>query len=295
MLAIMLHIFHSESNRRRRWQARAQGRELAFRAQIDNALVLLPHYVASPLSPMAQYVDPQSICKLFQLSAPSFIKGLRETGIPSRIDKSVLSKLSGSSQSALIAALKWLDLIDAVGVPTPKLHILVDADGPKYSQALRSVLEASYAFMTDGTIDLAKGTGSQLEAKFREYGVQGSTVVKSMAFFIVAARDAGVQLGPHIKAPKVLSNGGAKKRVKKAAQAADAVNDEPDGDDDDPDGIPEHMPGFVKIPIPLHGMEDGAVFLPDNMTAAQWAYALKITKFLIENYRLEEPQSGAQQ
>lgn len=222
----------------------------------------------------------------------NFIKGLRETGIPSRIDKSVLSKLSGSSQSALVAGLKWLDLIDAAGVPTAKLQALVDAEGPKYSQALRSVLEGSYAFMTDGSIDLAKGTGSQLEAKFREYGPTGSTVSKCMAFFIVAARDAGVQLGPHIKAPKTQSNGNTKKRVKKPAQAADNSGDEGDDGGDVLDGIPDSMSGFVKIPIPLHGMEDGAVFLPDNMTASQWAYALKITKFLIENYRQEEPPSG---
>lgn len=218
----------------------------------------------------------------------NFIKDLRETGIPSRIDKSVLSRLSGSSQSALIAALKWLDLTDAAGVPTTKLNQLVAAEGPKYSEAMRSVLEASYAFMTNGSIDLAKGTGSQLEGKFREYDITGSTVIKCMAFFITAAREAGVQLGPHIKAPKAPSSNGGKKRPKKTAPSLDDDDDEGGASGGgDQDGIPDSMTGFVKIPIPLHGMDDGAVFLPDNLTPSQWAYALKITKFLIENYRQE--------
>ena len=58
-------------------------------------------------------------------------------------------------------------------------------------------------------------------------------------------------------------------------------------EDDDDDDLPanDHKDGFVKIHIPLHGMDDGMVYLPDNLSAAQWAYALKITKFLLDNYR----------
>ncbi len=217
----------------------------------------------------------------------NFIKGLREAGVPSRIDKHVLGKLSGSAQSALTSALKWLSLIDEAGVPTEKLESLVTADEKQYSQALRKVLEDAYSFLVDGSIDLQKGTGSQLEGKFREYGIQGSTVAKCMAFFILAAKDAGIALGPYMKAPRISNSNASRKRAKKPALGAIIQAEEEEEDVEDA-GIPEEMAGFVKIPIPLHGMEDGAVFLPDNMTGAQWAYALKITKFLIENYRLED-------
>lgn len=223
----------------------------------------------------------------------NFIKGLKETGVPSRIDKSVINKLSGSTQSALIAALKWLNLIDSAGLPMPKLEELVEADEVKYSETLASVLRESYKFTTDGTLDLAKATGSQVEQKFREYGVSGSTIIKCMAFFIAAAKDAKIELGPHVKAPKAPTSNGLKRKLKKPASTVDAEDDdEPDEDTDV--GIPDGMPGFVKIPIPLHGMDDGAVFLPDNMTKSQWAYALKITKFLIENYRPDDAPDGAE-
>lgn len=220
----------------------------------------------------------------------TFVKGLRETGVPSQIDKSVLTKLSGSSQSALMPSLRWLGLTDAAGVPTPKLEELVAANDSEFGAVLKKVLIASYEFTRDGSIDLAKATGSQVEQKFRDYGVSGSTVTKAMAFFILAAKDAKIALGPHVKAPKIAATNGAKRKVKKAAPAGPVV--EAQEEDEDDDGIPERMPGFVKIPVPLHGMPDGAVFLPDNMTAAQWSYALKITKFLIENYRLDEAAQG---
>jgi hypothetical protein len=222
----------------------------------------------------------------------NFIKGLKETGIPSRIDKSILGKLSGSAQSALIAALKWLALIDDAGLPTEKMEALVNADDATYPQILSSVLRERYKFIDDGTITLAKATGSQVEQKFREYGITGSTVIKCIAFFISACNAAKIPLGPHVKAPKALPVSGAKKRARKNGLEIDVFDSE-ESDDEEENGIPVDMPGFVKIPIPLHGMEDGAVFLPDNMTKAQWAYALKIAKFLIENYRQDDAPDGA--
>jgi hypothetical protein len=222
----------------------------------------------------------------------NFIKGLKETGVPSRIDKSVIGKLSGSTQSALIAALKWLNLIDSVGLPMPKLEELVQADEVKYSETLASVLRESYKFIDDGTLNLAKATGSQVEQKFREYGVSGSTVIKCIAFFIAAAKDAKIELGPHVKAPKAPASSSSKRKTKKQSPAAEEGGNE-EADDEGDDGIPDDMPGFVKIPIPLHGMDDGAVFLPDNMSKSQWAYALKITKFLIENYRPDDAPEEA--
>lgn len=225
----------------------------------------------------------------------NFLKGLKETTIPSRIDKSVLAKLSGSAQSALIAALKWLSLIDDAGVPTSKLEALVHAEESKYPEILAAVLRDEYTFIADGTINLAKATSSQVEQKFREYGISGSTVIKCVAFFISAAKDAKIELGPHVKAPKASSsNGGSKRRMKKQASASEQ-DDSEHTSDTDTEGVPVEMPGFIKIPIPLHGMPDGAVFLPDGMSSAQWAYALRIAKFLIENYRLEDASSDAKE
>jgi hypothetical protein len=146
----------------------------------------------------------------------SFIKGLAVAGVPSRIDKSLLRNMSGGNQSALLAALKWFDLIDDVGVPTKALEALVD-DEAGIGALLREMMPVAYEFMADGSINLERATGSMVEEKFRAYGLSGSTIVKAMAFFISACKEASITLGTHIKLPKVVrANGGGK--IKKARQ-----------------------------------------------------------------------------
>ena len=218
----------------------------------------------------------------------NFIKGLQETGVPSRIDKSVLSKLSGAGQSALISSLKWLGLIDDAQMPTQQLEELSKADTTKYSQVLAKIMHNRYPFLSDGSLVIAKATGHQVEQKFRDFGISGSTIIKCVAFFIAAAKDAKIELGPHVKAPKAVAASNGKRQSKKQTPATG--KQEPPEDEVDPEVLGE-KPGFVKIHIPLHGMADGMVYLPDNLSTSQWAYALKITKFLLENYRSDSASS----
>ena len=159
----------------------------------------------------------------------SFINGLAKTGIPSRIDKSLLRNMSGGNQSALLAALKWFSLIDDVGAHGKPLEALVAA-GDGAGAVLREMLPAAYKFMADGSIQLERATGSQVEEKFKAYGLTGSTVIKAMAFFISACKEAAIPLSAHIKLPKVVRANGAGK-AKKARQQA------PDDDENDDDEV----------------------------------------------------------
>lgn len=221
----------------------------------------------------------------------NFVRGLKDTGVPSRIDKSVLSKMSGSAQAALSSALEWLGLTDSVGVPTSKLDELVHADDEQYSRALSAILKKHYPFLSDGSLDISKATGSQVEQKFRDFKIQGSTVIKSIAFFLAAAKDASITVGPHVKAPKVSSVSGAKRTSRKSVSEA-KQGDTPKGDVGKNEGLNDR-PGFIRIIIPLHGMDDGALYLPDGLTPRQRAYALNITKFLLDNYWLDDDTQDA--
>lgn len=218
----------------------------------------------------------------------NFIKGLKATGVPSRIDKSLLRTLSGSTQAAMIAALKWLGLIDDAGLPEPALEALVQASESEYPAVLGDILKKSYGFLSDGSIVLTKATGAQVEQKFREYGIQGSTVIKAVGFFITAAKEAKIELGPHVKAPKQIPSNGAKRQLRKAMQESKGDEEQTSDEEDLGD-----RPGFVKITIPLHSMQDGMVYLPEGLSAAQWAYVLKITKFILDNYRFDGVEEGS--
>jgi uncharacterized protein DUF5343 len=125
-----------------------------------------------------------------------FMDRLRK-GVPSRVDRSVMSSLSGSNQSQLMAALSYLQLISPKGAPTEKLAALVDPEGDKSQKAMRQILLASYPFLFKG-FDLQKATFDELTGQLASAGASGDTVRKCVAFFLAAAKYAGLQISPFV-------------------------------------------------------------------------------------------------
>lgn len=152
-------------------------------------------------------------------SFQSFISGLRGSPLPDRIDRSVFGTMSGGLAYGLLSALKFLNLIDGNGVPTPPLIRLAEADGEDQKAALRVVLESAYPGLFDGTVKLDRATSAQLNDHLRkEFGIAGSTVDKAASFVLAAATAADITISNQLKARKPIGSGGAsqkKLRLKK--------------------------------------------------------------------------------
>jgi hypothetical protein len=218
----------------------------------------------------------------------NFLDELREHGeAPSVIDRSLLSKRSGSGQSALMAALRWFSLINDVGVPTTAFVDLFKATEPDRPTQIKKLIEGSYTFLSDGSINVRNATTAQLSERFRLYDISGSTLAKSIAFFMAACKEAGIALSPHIKVPSV-ANGGSRQPKRKTgripdawippsqpAQATEASQQKRALDESD----------TIEIPIPIFGMRDGAIVLPAKLNDKQWAAVVKMTQFILTNYR----------
>ena len=85
----------------------------------------------------------------------TFIEDLHEHGVPSRIDRSVLTRFSGVVGTQLMHALRFLGLIEDDGRPTQRLKELVKAHGAgHWPEKLLELLRQEYAPMF--AIDLAK-------------------------------------------------------------------------------------------------------------------------------------------
>src|SRR5437899_739999 len=95
----------------------------------------------------------------------NFIDALRASGVPARIDRSVLATMSGATQGQLIAALRFLNLITANGTPTGKLEGVVK-EGPAQKQGMRELLMASYPFLFGTQFNLKAATPGQLSSAF---------------------------------------------------------------------------------------------------------------------------------
>ena len=121
--------------------------------------------------------------------------------IPARIDRSVLSNMSGAGQTQLLSTLRALNLINADGVPTTAMETLAEAFTIDDKQVLRDTLEENYPWLFNG-FSLGNATSRLLVERFEEQGLSGDTVRKAIGFFLAAAKDAAIQISPHIKPAK---------------------------------------------------------------------------------------------
>ncbi len=142
----------------------------------------------------------------------NFLDGLQVGGMPARIDRSYWGdRLSGTTGTQLISALRFLNLVDASGLPTNRLKMLVAARGPQRNELLRQVTFEAFAPLMKAGLDPQNATYSQLEEIFHDnFNLSGDVSRKCIKFFIMLAGDAGVHLSPFItkrlKSPRTGTN-----------------------------------------------------------------------------------------
>jgi len=130
----------------------------------------------------------------------NFIDGLQVSGIPARVDRSYWGdKLSGTTGIQLMSALRFLGLIDANGVPTNRLRVLVSARGPQRTEFLRQTTYEAFTFLFRSSFDPQSGTYAQLEELFHsQFELSRDVSRKCLKFFLMLASDAGIHLSPFI-------------------------------------------------------------------------------------------------
>lgn len=128
----------------------------------------------------------------------TFIQDLREHGVPSRIDRSVLTRFSGVVGTQLMHALRFLGLIEDDGRPTQRLKALVNAHvAGRWPETLLELLRQEYAPMF--AIDLETATPSHFNEAFRKaFPAADAVVQKCVTFFLYAANDAGVKISGRV-------------------------------------------------------------------------------------------------
>ena len=136
------------------------------------------------------------------VSYRSFLTLLEELqrGVPARIDRSYWGgKFSGSTGTQLMSALRFLNLVDSVGVPTSQLKELVAAKGIFRAGILKKISQESFSFLMGNSIEPDKATYAQLEEVFREqYQVDRDVCRKCIKFFTELSGEAGIPLSQFI-------------------------------------------------------------------------------------------------
>jgi hypothetical protein len=159
----------------------------------------------------------------------TFIQDLREHGVPSRIDRSVLTRFSGVVGTQLMHALRFLGLIEDHGHPTQRLKELVNAhDAGHWPEKLLELLRQEYAPMF--AIDLETATPSHFNEAFRKaFPAADAVVQKCVTFFLYAANDAGVKIsGRVLKGRKPRSLTPPRKHASAQAPTKETPRPQPD-------------------------------------------------------------------
>jgi hypothetical protein len=135
---------------------------------------------------------------------------------PPKIDKSVLSYLSGGYATQTLAGLKALGLINDDGVPTDLLVSLVTV--PAMRRQLMSDVWHSAFSAVFRAIQPEKATAGQLDDTFATaYGVTGETKRKAVSFFVHGAQYGEIPLSTLITS-KVKGIGGTTSRTAGSAR-----------------------------------------------------------------------------
>lgn len=118
--------------------------------------------------------------------------------LPDRLDSSVwrTTSFSGSTRSAIQAALLFFRLVDPQGRIDRRLELLARAPSDEAKRQLAAALfDENYGPLLQG-IDLPRATRGQIKTAFQNAGSGAETSEKAVSFFVSFASEAGKELHP---------------------------------------------------------------------------------------------------
>jgi hypothetical protein len=192
-----------------------------------------------------------------------FIEKLKDTAVPERVDTSLLKSYSGSIGRQIVAALKFLKLLDDNNFATQELPRIVKAYGtPEWQDTFADILGMSYSeVLSDLNLDVA--TFGQLQDRFKAWGAEGQVLQKCISFYLAATINVGWTISPHVaNRERTRSDRTTRTRSKRGLPGVS------EGRDSDP--ISENTSGSVKFLFPIPDKTTASISLPSDLATEDW-------------------------
>jgi len=204
-----------------------------------------------------------------------FLDSLKNTAIPSRIDPSVMTKMSGTARSQVRGALIFFDLIDDNGTVFESMRSLVRAYGTdEWAMRWKRSFAPSYASIV-GDLDIETASLKQLVDRFREAGLSGSVLRKAIRFYLDALKATGEAFSPHFKTRGLSVIAGDRRLPPKANGSAKIATPSTPvgvagGVSTAPTGL-EIPQGARRVDLPLKDRNYSVtLIIPSDMTFVEW-------------------------
>ena len=118
-------------------------------------------------------------------------------GVPLRFDRSFWqAKFSGSNGTQLVAALRFLGLLDG-DRPQPGMERMAEASGDEWRGMLAGMIVGSYAAVPFD--ELPRATPAMVRGWFRAYPIDGHTLRKAISFFVNASKEAELPMSNAVR------------------------------------------------------------------------------------------------
>jgi hypothetical protein len=158
----------------------------------------------APKTPTWPYTSNKSLTNVLQR--------FKESGLPPRIDRSVLGGSEGQ-KTQIIGAMRFFGFVKENGDVTEVLTTIVKVDDKARQQMWRDLLAKHYPTATE--LAAVNATTKQLEETFT--GIGGETQRKAVAFYLHAAKSSGHPTSKHFKIPPFIARSGGSRRQVTAA------------------------------------------------------------------------------
>jgi hypothetical protein len=198
-----------------------------------------------------------------------FVEQLSATAAPDQIDRSMLSSLSGGDQTALLAGLRFLGLIEGDdGKTTDSFHGLVRArksGTEEWKAALGQIVKPRYAPII-GDVNIETTTKAKIQKCFGDAGVAtGQMMDKSIRFYLKALEQSGGTVSPHLKGMRGrirrTTSGTSRRKSSRRPSSAESSDSSAPKTSPKADQVPD---GFSRLPIP--GLDGAFIQYPADLT-----------------------------
>lgn len=220
-----------------------------------------------------------------------FLEELAATVVPTHVDHSLMTKMSGTARSQVRGALRFLNLIEDDGSVRAEMRELVSALGKDtWPHALFSRLTTAYEPVV-GALDVSSATLGQLVDRFRSNGnVTGSALRKAVRFYLAALGETAVKMSPHLKGRglNALASGerGTRPRSPKSEREEAAPRFAP------PPPTPPAAVRTDEFLIQLPGRAVMGIPLPEDLSMAEWDYIDRHVRSYMELRDARKQSSG---
>lgn len=218
-------------------------------------------------------------------SLTTFFNARRDDGhITTVVDRSLMSNFNGSTANELLATLRFLKMIDDKGAPSAVYEKYVTASDEARKAILADVLRTAYTFVFSAPgFNVERETSARIAEVFRAQGVSGSTLSRAIAFFLAAAKDAGIKVSPNIRPPQLQR---APKSKPGASSQTSAQDEGVDDDEDSDDGA-----GYQSFEIPIPINRKVKILIPEDWSPEDWDLFQTMLKIYIEGWKRQEEKS----